>query len=156
MIAIPLLLALAAADPGGYLAARWGMTPDQVLAAIPEARELTSPLPSRTFKEDVARIGIPQITLGPDQAQVFFLINAQAGLYRVMIQPATADMDAFRRIEALLVQRYGRPWHRAGETTTQSQWSFPATTITLSYSYIPAIRFRSLWLTYERRQPVPL
>jgi hypothetical protein len=42
MIALCLLL-LAAADPGGWTVARWGMSPDQILAAIPGAVRLEHP-----------------------------------------------------------------------------------------------------------------
>jgi hypothetical protein len=141
MIHVLLFLALAA-DPGGWQNARWGMTVNQVLAAVPTAARLEKP---EKFSDGrIAPIGITR-----DDRRILFICAPD--LVAVEMEFKRADRDTFARIEALLVQQYGRPWHRQGEDVERSQWTFDTTIITLRRVSSRTIRFESLWLTYERR-----
>jgi hypothetical protein len=149
---IPLLFLLLAADPGGYLASRWGMTPDQVLAAVPQAIRDESAKP---FRGAVASIIIREVQIATLPMQVSFRFGQQSGrLENVLLQPVRDQDKAegdFERIEALLVEKYGRPWISTTAEGRTSRWSFETTAIELSYYQSRTIAFRSLSLVYRPR-----
>jgi hypothetical protein len=146
------LLAGADRDPGGWTAAKWGMTPGQIVKALPgQAVQLTGPEQDRTFDGILATVGVPALALDKDTVRIFFICDPSAGLVRVEMRSADDSDEAFVRLESLLVQKYGKPWSRSTDQVKESQWSFPTTTITLRRVEMKAISFRSLWITYARR-----
>jgi len=142
MIAFCLLL-LAAADPGGWTVAKWGMTPDQILAALPASRRLERP--------EKLKDGPASIALHEADRRILFVCDPTLRAVAIeFIAPSPAE---FLRIEAHLVERYGRPWHRETAEIEQSAWTFPTTVIQLRRVAFRDISFRSLWLVYTLRQP---
>jgi len=142
MIALCLLL-LAAADPGGWTVARWGMSPDQILAAIPGAVRLDPP--------EKLKDGPAPVALQEADRRILFVCDPT--LRAVAIQFTDPDPAQFLRVEAQLVELYGRPWHRETAEIEQSQWTFPTTLIQFRRVALRNIPFRSLWLIYSLRQP---
>lgn len=140
--------ALAADDPGGWTSAKWGMSDDQILQAIPQAARLDPP-----EKVNHARVHIPAFDLAGAQFHVYFIPD-QVGLAGVILSAKEPDegLDAlFRHLQELLVQKYGRPWTAGVDQTTDLQWSLPTTTITLSMVRIPAIKMQMLSLSYKKK-----
>ena len=142
MIAFCLLL-LAAADPGGWTVAKWGMSPDQILAAVPGAVRLERP--------EKLKDGPAPIALQEADRRILFICDPT--LRAVAIQFTEPDPAQFLRVEAHLVSKYGRPWHRETSEIEQSGWTFATTLIQLRRVALRNIPFRSLWLTYRLRQP---
>src|SRR4051812_42076671 len=77
--------AIAADDPAGWTAAKWGMTVDQVRAAVPEAHPVTGPVFEK--KIPAAPLGIDQVEIAGCDWQVFFLFNP--ALVSVRLEPKT-------------------------------------------------------------------
>jgi hypothetical protein len=145
MIASILILCSLAAETGGWSAARWGMTEDQVLAAIPPAVRLTSP---EKFRFGQAPIAIPEFRAEQSTFRVLFIMTPD--LSRIVFSDQDGSEEEFVRVESLLVRKYGRPWHRSGGILTISQWTRGDTVITLRRVVMRAIRSESIDLTYER------
>jgi hypothetical protein len=140
-----LLLAAPAADPGGFLSAKWGMTEEQILAAFPnEATRLNPP------EKFVNPARSASIVIRRSDRSIFFI--CEPTLQGVIIQFFDDSPEQFLRAEAQLVQHYGRPWHRATSEIEQSQWSFVTTIITLRRIAFRNIPMRWVDLTYQRRQ----
>jgi hypothetical protein len=157
-------LAAGAADIQGWSNARWGMTEDEILAAFPNAVRLTGAAAERCTKYGHAPVSIPDVDVAGIILSVHLVIDPKTGLRMVLLSPAnpgaTTAQD-FQTIEALLVQKYGRPWNRMTDDTAKSQWSLPSTIIELESIGIrlPGARRISaffLSLTYEPRQESPL
>lgn len=152
-----LLIAASLAGQDGWQAARWGMTEQELLDAFPgQAVRLDGPTAPRDFDGIVARIGIPSVTIAGVQFAVYFLPGA-AGLDQVKLMlrdRALASPELFTRVESALAEKYGRPsFHRGAGNLTLSRWAHAHTTITLTRSEVPAVRFQSLYLTYARKTP---
>jgi hypothetical protein len=132
------------------------MTDQQVVEAFSgEAVELDGAVPEaeRTFDGgEIARVGIPETRIGDSAVRVFFL-TGQAGLHRVEIQAAETDDENYLRLEALLVEKYGKPWTGRTAETWESQWTLQSTKITLRRTALRSVHLRSLWLTCDHRQP---
>jgi hypothetical protein len=165
MLRYPLLLAVvagltfAAVDPGGWTAAKWGMTEEQVLKAAPSVKVLDLPLMERTFTPGgVARIGVPTLRLESTAWHVFCLFDEKGGLAAVEMRPV-ADSDGtpneFERVKALLVQKYGQPLEQRVDDdnprTHTATWTFATTTIRLKYVDVVTIKLHFLSLAYDRR-----
>jgi hypothetical protein len=120
---MPVLL-FAAEDPGGWTKAKWGMTSAEII---------------KLFQGDAAgstpRLTIPSYEVAGTKFRVLLIMDKDDRLDHVSLSPiAMADStDAlFQSVEELLVQRYGRPWKSDEAGTTEFQWTFPTTVITLS------------------------
>lgn len=87
-ILFPLALA-AADDPSGWAAAKWGMTPDEVKTAVPEAHELSGPTPERTFyvaeEKKLATVGIDRTDIAGTSWKVFLGFEGPKGLTGVWL-----------------------------------------------------------------------
>jgi hypothetical protein len=139
-----LLLAAPATDPGGFLAAKWGMTEDQILAAFPNEA-------ARPAKPEKFNLGPAPVIVARADRKTSFICTPT--LQAVIIQFLDDSPAEFLRVEAQLAEQYGRPWHRDSGEIEQSQWTFPTTLIQLRRVALKNIPFRSLSLTYQRRQP---
>ena len=142
-------------DPGGWQGARWGMTETEVLAAVPRAERNSGPDARKENRGALALVTVPEIEVVEIPMQVLFWF-AGGKLQRVLIQPRRREddtVDDYCRIERALVQKYGRPWRNTGIKLRTSQWTFPATVVTLELLQIPAIRWQSLSLVYAWRDP---
>ncbi len=140
--------AVAADDPGGWTAAKWGMTDAQILQAIPAATRLDPP-----EKVNHARVHIESFDLAGAIFHVYF-VPGKDGLENVILSPRKPDegfASLFQRLQELLVQKYGRPWISTEDRTTELQWSLKTTTLTLSLSRIPAIDMEILTLQYKKK-----
>lgn len=162
LLAAPIVFA--AADPAGWTGAKWGMTPDQVRAAVPGSKPLRYEFEKGTF----ATLGVDAVQLGDGPAwSVYFVFDPAGHLDRVAMQPAVrtfATQQEFGRLESLLADKYGRPFDRtAGDTTAnypatrRATWSAGQTSIALVHTdYRPRVQLQTLWLTYRPRQSAPL
>ncbi len=144
------LAAFAADDPGGWTGAKWGMTVNQVRAAVPDAQILTGPEAPRKIEGILSPLGIPTLQIGPIAWSVFFLFDPAGKLTAVYLNTPTPGTAAFMATDLLLTERYGRPAEQKTDAGRTSQWSFPTTVLQLRYTVIPAIRSEDLWLSYTR------
>jgi hypothetical protein len=154
---IPLLfLLLAASDPGGYLGARWGMTPDQVLAAVPQAERNTESDAVKPFRETLTPIIIKEVTIAGDPMRVSFRFGEQSGRLEDVLVEATREIDKrpadFDRIESLLVEKYGRPWTSSSPEERTSRWTLDTTTVELQLRTHKAIGLSFLTILYQPRK----
>jgi hypothetical protein len=156
-------IAAAADDPGGWTAAKWGMTRDQVRAAIPSAKVLTGPADARTVEKDVSDLGIDAIAIGAIDWTVLFFFDASGGLRQVRLAPVNTKKDAteqqYLATESLLVEKYGRPFDRNATESTDvrdAQWTIGKTTIHLRRLAIRRVAFQAITLIYRRKIDSPL
>jgi hypothetical protein len=145
------LAAPAAADPGtrappgedsGWRAARWGMTPEEVLAAFP--KEATPVAPPVTLADgNVIAAGIDGHALEGLTFDVRFLFTAGKLSLVSLRTPTTkpVEADAYVKLRDALEKRWGPPLE---ETTAkdfidmrQTRWSRGATRVDLKY--IPGV-----------------
>ena len=105
-----------APDPGGWMAAKWGMTENQVLAAFPDqARRL--PRSERYGGGSFASIVIDSIEIGVIAYRVHFIFQpSDSTLEAVNIGPADDSAGicaaAYDHLEHLLTNKYGAPSYR--------------------------------------------
>lgn len=157
LLPIYMMLAAAAAhaadDPAGWTAARWGMSPAEVRAAVPDSATLTGPPADRTIDGKLSTLGVPAVQIGALTWSAYFFFE-QDKLTRVELTPADRsliDTRQFRATESLLAAKYGRPFDRTAEGHSVVQWTFPATLITLTHTdYRPRVQLQTLWLTYAQ------
>jgi hypothetical protein len=154
---IPLLfLFLAAADPGGYLGARWGMTPDQVLGTVPQAERNLGPDDLTPSNGTVTSILIKEVTIAAVPMKVYFRFGEKSGQLENVYVSATREIDKrpgdFDRIAALMVEKYGRPWTGSSAEDQTARWTFETTTIELHLFISKVIGFRSLSIMYQPRK----
>jgi hypothetical protein len=125
-------LLLAADDPAGWTAAKWGMSPDQVIAALGPGAKL---LPSGVVSLDLDLAGV-KFGAGAH-------FDKDGHLETVDLLPsslADASDALFRNLEELLVEKYGHPWKTTEEkNVTQDQWTFATTVVTLTRERHPMI-----------------
>ena len=145
----------AADDPGGWTAAKWGMTDAQILQAIPAATRLDPP-----EKNTHAGVQIESLELSGKDFHVLFVPDSKGLLNSVLLVPAAKyegrGLDGlFKDLEQLLVEKYGRPWiTNAGKELKQTvdQWSLKTTTIILSLAWSPlAPEMQIITLQYRRK-----
>ena len=146
---------LHAADEVGWNKVQWGMTPQQIIQAYPEARAVPKPDHFPQAGENFwGSINIDRFELAGGIYKVFFLMDAKNTLGGVLLArdgayKLTTDADM---IEKLLTQKYGRfsdmqDKPAGGRSVT---WSRPGLTIILSNIVEPTISFFSIRLRYLR------
>jgi hypothetical protein len=123
-------------DPGGWGKAKWGMSPDQVLGALPGARLLTGNPLARKFGNRVSPIGVDGIEIASHRFDAFMLFDDQ-GLESVLLKPRSGEVQSllFESIEDRLIAKYGQPASRDIQTVIagqrRSRWLFPTTMVDL-------------------------
>jgi hypothetical protein len=147
------LAATAADDPCGWTTARWGMTADQILAAVPQSQRLDQP------ERNGARITVPSLDLAGAKFHVWFIPDDHELLRAVVLDsgvtPPGAGFDSlFQDLENMLVEKYGRPW-KSDEVATELQWSFQTTTLTLSRMKFHG-QTLSVAIHYRRKDAAPI
>jgi Family of unknown function (DUF6301) len=147
-------LQVVAAEPGGWSRARFGMTPEQVLAAF-SGEAVRVPTPDTYGKKDelVAPIAILDTKVGPiEHARVNFVFPAKSErptLQRVAIgtsavPPKPGDDTRMRseydQLVRALTEKYGPPSTQAQDGTSRSDtlkqevtWVQPNVVVELSY-----------------------
>ena len=140
--------AMAADDPGGWTAAKWGMTDAQILAAIPSATRLDPP-------DAGAHVHIKSFDLAGAAFHVLFQSDKDGRLQAVLLSPVGDPAEGidhlFQTLQHLLVEKYGRPWTSTEGHETEIQWSLKTTTIALSRVKFPGMDIQILNLHYKRK-----
>jgi hypothetical protein len=143
---------MAASDPAGWNQAKWGMSESQLLE---HATKLAAP--DQLGNGYVATVGAESVPVGLTEYRAYFVIEPKAGLKSVRLFPVSHSDDSeleFAAVENLLLMKYCRPWtkdvHGDIEEKT-AQWTFPTTTITLSFSNIKLIGFTNGCLMYDHK-----
>jgi len=135
-------------DPGGWTAAKWGMTDAQILAAIPAATRLDPP-------DAGAHVHIKSFDLVGASFHVLFQSDKDGHLQAVLLSPVEPPAEGidylFQNLQNLLVEKYGRPWTSTEGHETEIQWSLKTTTVTLSRIKFPGMDIQILNLHYKRR-----
>jgi hypothetical protein len=148
---MPLLL-FAAEDPGGWTKAKWGMSSAEIIKLF-EGDAIKEDLPAgSTF----GRISIPAYEVVGTKFYVLLITDKDDRLDHVSMRPvAMADCtdQLFQSLEELLVQKYGRPWKSDESGTTEFQWTFATTVITLSRTKSSITGAALLSVSYKRRAP---
>jgi hypothetical protein len=141
---------IAADDPGGWTAAKWGMTDAQILQAVPTATRLDPP-------DADAHVQIKSFPLAGSDFHVLFQSDKDGRLQAVLLSPIGTPSEGFdylfQNLQNLLVEKYGRPWSSTEGHQTKIQWSLKTTTITLSQAKFPGIDIQILNLHYKRKDP---
>jgi hypothetical protein len=141
----------AAEDPGGWSKAKWGMSDEEILAALPgQAVRLDPP-----EKYLGSRVHIPSFELAGSEFEVHFVPDKAGRLSSVLLSPVGTPSEGFdylfQSLENLLVAKYGRPWKSTEARSERIQWSLKTTTITLSRSKFPGFDIQILNLQYKVR-----
>ena len=153
IIMMSLLTAVAADDPGGWTAAKWGMTDDQLLAAFPgQAARLDPP-------DAGAHVHIKPLQLSGADFHVLFQSDKDGRLTSVLLSPIGQPPQGydllFQSLQNLLSEKYGRPWKSDSADKTEFQWSLKTTIISLSRIQIAGLSPQIINLHY-RQKPADL
>jgi hypothetical protein len=138
-------------DVSGYGAARWGMTPEQVLHSEKRTVMLDPPV---HFSHWEGRAQIPSIEIDGQKFKADFLFDQSDKLAQVNISPA--DMSPieskheFFSLEKLLTEKYGAPTYHSGNTVT---WRLVSNEVELHIMDVPGVATR-LTVRYRPIQAV--
>jgi hypothetical protein len=126
------------ADVGGWSNTHWGMTEQEVLAALPgQATRLTGPLPERSYAGGVVvNVGIENLDISHTKFLVHFVMDGKGRLRRVLLKPIErAYPFHFQTIEAILTEKYGQPSYKSAlNNKLISKWTFASTIIELEFT----------------------
>jgi hypothetical protein len=138
--------------PPVWRTVRWGMTKDQVLAALPgEAQRLTTPIPFGAPAPGSGEIAIPAYEADGANFRVLFGFESDAlnRIHLAAVKPGDATCED---LEKALAAKLAAPAARNDTGTSlrgvESVWKRPDQTITLSCAGQPALGFRSVTLAY--------
>ena len=143
--------------PPVWRTVRWGMSRDEVLAALPgEAKRLPKAEAFGQPTPGAAELAIQEMSLGPHAYRALFGFGA-GGLDRIHLVAAKPTYDTCGEIERALTERHGAPSSR-NEIATSLRgeavvWTLPAETITLACTERPSLGFRSV--TVDHVPPAP-
>jgi hypothetical protein len=161
-------------DPGGWSKAKWGMTGEEILKAFNgqvKRRENAEPGQRALVIYGLEIAGVKfDVSIGLDEEDkllgVGFTPSDQNEESRKVLEGhASAQVLAmrakatFQALENLLVEKYGRPWKSdEGTNSTEMQWTFPTTVITLSRRVVGSAELTLTWvhLIYKQRAANPL
>jgi hypothetical protein len=141
-------------DPGGWKAAKWGMTEEEILTALSGQ---ASRLPGED-KPGTAAISIEHMTIAGHECRVNFVPARSGELIRVAVTPTERNPPAviFDDLLKRLMEEHGKPTssdtRRDGLVLEQiAKWDFPTTGVLLKHTFSPAIRMSIILLTYEKK-----
>jgi hypothetical protein len=139
--------AFAADDPGGWSKAKWGMNEIQLADAFgADLIHTGDPSKAIHLAVDVALADVP--------FRAELALDKDGKLAHVLLTPRRdkdADEFLFEHLQDALVLKYGRPWKSTAGHSTKYQWSFPATSITLSIFQDKELGACMISLSYDRR-----
>ena len=146
--------ALHAADETGWNKVQWGMTPEQIIEAYPEAHAPAKLEDYKLLGEYFrAPLGIESFDLAGSAYKVSFLMDGKNTLAGVILSRNGASnfsADA-NTLEKLLTQKYGPPTNTKDTESAHSIiWSRQGVTITLNNISMPAISSYGIRLIYLR------
>ena len=126
-----------AASPAveGWRATRWGMTEDEVLAAMPDARRVTDP---ERAPAGIPSLEVPGIDVGSTvlTAKLFFNDGrlVVVGILATRLNESDPPVyNVFDAAETALIEKYGRATNNRREgITREALWVLGPTTITLT------------------------
>jgi hypothetical protein len=154
LLVVGTIFAQEAQELDGWRAAKWGMTEADVLAAFAgEATRLEKPEEFRSG--DIGKVEIPKYEVQSTKYRVRFGFDDKGALSLVVIGPpdngtvGVSHESAFRSLESLLTEKYGKPTSAKDEVPTRTRmWRFPRTVISLTY-FVSAAEFDLLLLSYR-------
>lgn len=143
-------------DPSGWTKAKWGMTDADILQAFDgDAVRLATPEKVSGIRINVA---IEQIEITGVKFKALMIPAPDGKLKNVLLSPRKGEQEdpsLFRRLQDLLVRKYGRPWLNTVDHTTDAQWTLPTTVITLTMTSLPAMNF-CVSLKYAQKPDAPI
>jgi hypothetical protein len=138
--------------PPVWKTVRWGMTKDQVVAALPgEAQRLAPPIPFGAPTPGSSDVAIPAYEADGVKFRVLFGFESDAlnRIHLAAVKPGDATCED---LEKALAERLAAPAARNDTGTSlrgvESVWRRPDQTITLSCAGQPSLGFRSVTLAY--------
>lgn len=140
----------------GWQDARWGMTEADIVKTFSASLKK---LPKRALYKNVyVDYVITDLKLNRENFTVHFQMDTKTNrLAQLLIRldqmkSDSPRNDAFLGLEELLSQKYGTPSYKRDEMeyliSRTRQWTFPTTTIELSYGYIRSISSSLLTIRY--------
>ena len=133
--------------PPVWRTVRWGMSREEVLAALPDARRLKAPENFGQPTPGSTDVVIPEMTEGALRYRVLLGFGA-AGLDRIHVTAPKANIDTCGDVERALTAVHGAPSGRgevAGSLSGESVvWTLPKETITLVCTGKPSLGFYSV------------
>jgi hypothetical protein len=139
--------------PPVWRTTHWGMTKDEVLAALPgEAQKLAVPVqigPSRPGGS--SDLTIPAYEVAGVKFRVLFGFEAEA-LNGVHLSLSKAEFDTCSDVEKVLTEKHSAPAQRENTGTSlkgeQITWKLPDQTIILGCAGVPSLGYRSVSVDY--------
>ena len=140
--------------PPVWRTVRWGMSRDEVLAALPEARRLGAPENFGQPTPGMTDVAIQEMAEGEKRYRALFGFGA-GGLDRIHLVASKPTYDTCGEIERELTAAHGAPAGRrdivASVPGQAVSWALPAQTITLACTEKPSLGFRAV--TIDRTPP---
>jgi hypothetical protein len=144
--------------PPVWRTVRWGMSREEVLAALPgEAKRLPRPEAFGQPTPGAAEVAIHEMAAGPHGRHAYRALFGfgTGGLDRIHLVASKPTYDTCGEVERELTERHGAP-SRRNEIATSLRgeavvWTLPAETITLACTEKPSLGFRSV--TVDRVPP---
>lgn len=132
-------LAFASVNLEGYGKSKWGMSPNQVIAAENGRAHLINP--PLKYNGALGSVGIDKVNIGYHDFKVVYQFEGDR-LTQVIVQSledknSGINKRAFTDVESLLTQKYGQPNFK--NEGTKVVWNEPGTSIELSHLNIEGI-----------------
>ena len=140
--------------PPVWRGARWGMTPEEVLAAFAGQAQRPAEPPSFVLgPPGVAEVVVPAHDEDGAKFRVLFgFAGSGSRLGRIQLAAARAQPETCYDVEQRLVGEHGEPSSRRDAATSvqtrEVAWTLPAQTITLTCVDKPSLGFRTVTLDY--------
>jgi hypothetical protein len=138
--------------PPVWRGARWGMTPDEVLAAFPgEAQTATPPVPFQAPATGAADVVIAAHDADGARFRVLFGFAGGRLSHIQLAAPKAAEATCYD-VETRTTGEHGEPSSRRETTTSlqtkESVWTLPAQTIRLVCADKPSLGYRTVTLDH--------
>jgi len=130
-------------DVLGWRSVRWGMSPKEIEARVPEAKPVNKTVWGR--KDVVYTNEIDNFMVGDAKFKVhFFALKEKPGLVELELERSTefSSKAKYNDIQEALLQKYGPPtnksdvdrqsWSGGSSASKKTDWVFPTTVISLS------------------------
>ena len=141
--------------PPVWRTVRWGMSRDEVLAALPgEAKRLPQPEAFGQPTPGAADLAIQEMRAGSDGGHAYRALFGfgSAGLERIHLVAAKPTYDTCGELERELTAAHGAPSGRSEIATTLRGeaivWTLPAERITLACTERPSLGFRAVTIDH--------
>lgn len=138
----------------GWSSTQWGMSEEEILKLVPDAKRLNPPEEYPVLKM-FATVHIPEINIERHKCYIHFVIDEKTGLYMVLIKPITEKpIGYFEHFLELLTEKYGQPTKSTNIDIKETViWQFPSTIVELGRTDASVLDLLFVSISYQKNVP---